>query len=591
MSGVKLAQQPADVARSPWRELGDELVVATPLGLAKPCALLDALYVQAQADGDKRLTILTALSLTRPRAGNPLGERLLAPIVARSFGGWRGLRYAEDAARGVLPDNVRVEEFCFQPGAARGRPRAQRHHVATSYTNVLRDLFTREVNVFAGLLAVDEDGRLSFGSNPDLGAEALDRLDAARRAGRRTVAVAEQSHHLPFVGGDARVSRERFDILVEPGEMEQHVPAPPDPPITTREHAIGLLASALVPDGGTLQVGIGGVSNAVTQALILRHRDNARWRAALRAVGGEPIADLAQEAGGVAPFQEGLYACTELLVGGFLGLYDAGVLKRRVYDDEELQPRADEGARAEGGAVLHAGFFLGPRALQERLRNLSEREARELDFVEMAHQLPDGRSLLRLPSVHEREGTSNIVLQVSTTTVPRHLRDLVVTEHGVADLRGKNDGEVAAALIAVADPAHREELAREARNRGLLPESFQPSAPPRGEGLGDALRPFREDGTLEDFPFDDTLDHVEQELAVALRELDDASVKDHLRDAPSAAHLHHQRHVPDELLPHLRRLGLEHPTGVRERAQRRLAVYALSRAGLVEDEQSARRAS
>ena len=105
-----------------------------------------------------------------------------------------------------------------------------------------------------------------------------------------------------------------------------------------------------MPDGGTLQIGIGSLGDAVAQALILRHRKTTDFRSLL-----DRLAAAARRRRRVhtAPFETGLYGCTEMFVEGLLDLYRAGILKREV-----------------DGAVLHAGFFLGSRAFYRALREM-----------------------------------------------------------------------------------------------------------------------------------------------------------------------------------------------------------------------------
>jgi hypothetical protein len=100
-----------------------------------------------------------------------------------------------------------------------------------------------------------------------------------------------------------------------------------------------------VPDGGTLQIGIGQVGDALAQGLIVRHRDNAQFHAIMKrlAPGTEPA-----ESG---PFSKGLYGVSEMLIEAFLALIDAGILKRE----------AD-------GVTLHGAFFLGPKSFYRALR-------------------------------------------------------------------------------------------------------------------------------------------------------------------------------------------------------------------------------
>ncbi len=82
----------------------------------------------------------------------------------------------------------------------------------------------------------------------------------------------------------------------------------------------------------------------------------------------------------------------------------------------------------------------------------------QYNFVSMAHALPDARSILCVRTTRTSGGktTSNIVWNYAHTTIPRHLRDIVITEYGIADLRGRTDHEVIAALLNVADSRFQE---------------------------------------------------------------------------------------------------------------------------------------
>ena len=93
---------------------------------------------------------------------------------------------------------------------------------------------------------------------------------------------------------------------------------------SARGYAAGLHAASLVPDGGTLQIGIGSLGDAVTQGLILRHRNNENFRNILSTLG------LRHRGGRRAcgAFRSGLYGCSEMFVEGLLDLFRAGVLKR-----------------------------------------------------------------------------------------------------------------------------------------------------------------------------------------------------------------------------------------------------------------------
>jgi acyl-CoA hydrolase len=146
----------------------------------------------------------------------------------------------------------------------------------------------------------------------------------------------------------------------------------------------------------------------------------------------------------------------------------------------------------------------------------------QYNFVAMAHELRGARSILMLRATREggaREPHSNIVFNYGHATIPRHLRDIVVTEYGVADLRGRSDAEIAAALIAIADARFQDPLARQARDAGKLPrhwsvpESARSNTP---EGLAARLAPLASRGLLPLFPLGTDFDEVECRILPAL---------------------------------------------------------------------------
>ena len=95
----------------------------------------------------------------------------------------------------------------------------------------------------------------------------------------------------------------------------------------------------------------------------------------------------------------------------------------------------------------------------------------QLDFVVGAFWSPGGRAVNLVPSTAMKGTRSRIVPTLSTgarVTVPRHYTGFVVTEYGVADLYGKTEPERAEALIKIAHPQFRDELAKSAREMGLL---------------------------------------------------------------------------------------------------------------------------
>jgi hypothetical protein len=145
----------------------------------------------------------------------------------------------------------------------------------------------------------------------------------------------------------------------------------------------------------------------------------------------------------------------------------------------------------------------------------------QYNFVAMAHELPDGRSALLLRSTRVSRGgiESNIRWNYGQTTIPRHLRDIVVTEYGVADLRGKSDSECVEAMLSVSDARFLDALCAEAKAHGKLAADFTIPAAwrrHRPRYLRETLAPFRQKGLLPKFPFGSDFTEVEQRLLPAL---------------------------------------------------------------------------
>ncbi|MCC5860987.1 MAG: acetyl-CoA hydrolase, partial [Gammaproteobacteria bacterium] len=400
--------------------LGKRLVMGLPLGLGKPNALVNAFYRRARADPALSLEIVTALSLDPPQPGSDLEGRFLAPFIARHFGeDYPRLDYVADLSARRLPDNIRVTEFYLQSGSRLGNPLAQRRYVSSNYTHVARDLLDRGVNLALQLVAegeLDGDRRLSLSCNPDVTLELKARL--AQRPEHRCRMIGQVHPELPFMHGEAVVAPEFFDEVL-PATHQHRLFALPRTPVQLQDHWVGLHASRLVADGGTLQIGIGSLSDALVHALILRQRDNAAY---LRLLGECDIdaEDAACRLGGTEPFAEGLYGASEMFMDGFMHLYRAGILRREVFDDEATQAQANTGTLPEAlrgtGALMDGGFFLGSRGFYDFLQALDEAERPRFRMqpVSRINQLYGGNERLEIAQ-RQRARFINSCMMVTLT--------------------------------------------------------------------------------------------------------------------------------------------------------------------------------
>ena len=609
---------PEAIAEDIIRDVGTNLVVGLPLGLGKANHIVNALYARAAADRAINLTLLSALTLEKPKPANLLERRFIAPVIDRLFGGYPDLAYADALHANALPSNIRVIEFFFLAGRWLHVPFAQQHYISANYTHAASYLLARGLNVVTQLVAkrvVDGAVRYSLSCNTDTTLDIL-RARAEGRASFRL--VGQVNSELPFMPGAGDLPAEQFSAVLDSPATDFPLFAPPSEPITDTKYAIGLHAAGLIRDGGTLQIGIGQVGDALAQGLIVRHRDNAQFRAIMKRLAPAGEARATAETG---TFEQGLYGVSEMLFEAFLGLIDVGILKREV-----------------DGVLLHGAFFLGPKSFYRALREMTpgqiariqmmpvsftnelygnedaKRRARvdarfvnnammatlmgavisdglengqvvsgvggQYNFVAQAFALQGARSILTVEATRQA-GTktqSNIRWNYGHETIPRHLRDIIVTEYGVADLRGKSDADVIAAMLQVTDSRFQPELARQAKEAGKLPKDFEIPIAYRDnlpERIAGALKPARDAGLLPSFPFGSDFTDVEQRLIPALELLQDA------RHAPQ--HLpgllwQGLTHRPDEADGEcLARLGLDRPTTWSERVYRALVSAALVR--------------
>ena len=586
--------------------IGRTIVLALPLGLGKANHIANALYARAAADPGLKLTIFTALTLEKPQPRQELEARFMAPISARLFDGYPDLAYAAPLRQGRLPANIEVNEFFFAAGRWLGVPQAQQSYIAANYTHALRYILGRGVNVVAQLVARREN-RYSLSCNTDI---TLD-LVAARTRGDTNFCLAGQvNSELPFMPGLADIPEEAVDFVLDGPACDFPLFAPPREPIDATDYALGLHAATTVADGGTIQLGIGSLGDAVAQGLVLRHTRNDDFRTLMAGLGGNTD---------TPPFAEGLYGCSEMFVEALLDLFHAGILKREV-----------------DGAVLHAAFFVGSRAFYRALREMpaadlarfqmravsfvnelygdeqAKRGARvkarfinstmmatalgelisdtlddgevvsgvggQYNFVAQAFALGDARSIVALRGTRTRDGKarSNIRWDPGRVTIPRHLRDIVVTEYGVADLLGKTDRDVVAAMLAVTDSRFQGELMRRAKSAGKIERNFELPAAHREntpDRIERALKPARDQGLLPAFPFGTDFTRPEQKLAETLRRLSTASSMQLLRlmlagiggGTPTA-----------EVAACLTRMGLDNPSTLPKRGYRALLRGALA---------------
>ncbi|MBP8054008.1 MAG: acetyl-CoA hydrolase, partial [Burkholderiaceae bacterium] len=343
------------------------IVLGIPLGVGKPNPFVNALYRRIKGNPARRLKIITALSLEIPAGKSDLERAFLGPLVERVFGDYPDLEYVKALRGEGLPPNIEVCEVFMKTGDYLGNEVAQQNYTSTNYTHIARDMELQGMNVMAQAVAAREDTnglQLSLSSNPDVVMEVMEKFRANKH---KIIAIAVINKQMPFMPNTAQVEPGFFDMVVTDPAGTHTVFAPPNNKVSTADYAIGLHASSFVTDGGTLQIGIGSLGDAIGQALIVRDRHTAEYQHILEALCPDGLAG--RELG---RFEKGLYGCSEMFVNGFLKLIEAGIIRREVFNDTVLQQLLNKGAIADETvtpqtlrALLDAGRVRSPLAQED----------------------------------------------------------------------------------------------------------------------------------------------------------------------------------------------------------------------------------
>jgi acetyl-CoA hydrolase len=388
-----------------------------------------------------------------------LVARLLEQRAALSgCGAFLGVNYS-GLVRPEHADHLRLAAYC---GAGHNRALADagvlaiHPHPYSRFADLIRARRIRCDVVFVQLSPPNARGEYSLG----LAAEYLvPALETARAV------VAEVNDRVPWTHCD-RMLRES-DIALAVRTSRPPVALPYGAP-GELERRIAAHAAPFVPDGATLETGLGALPDAVLEALGDR-RELGIHSGAL----GEAAVDLVER--GVVtnarkPIDAGVTVAGVLFGGQRLfnhvrenpafrlcsveHTHDSRVLARferfvAINSAVEVDLTGQVNAEVAGGSYVGA-------------------VGGALDFVRAANQSPGGVSLIVLPSSVGAK-RSRIVARLSgPVATPRSEAGVFVTEWGAADLRGLALRERAARMIAIAHPALREALEREARDEGLL---------------------------------------------------------------------------------------------------------------------------
>lgn len=406
----KIALSELDLAA--WLRTGD--VVGWPQGPGEPLALTEALLRQA-----------TAL-----------------PDIGLLFG-----LTQSDTLRAELAPRMRLHALNGAGSSRRvtGVAEVYPGHVSQIPALLREGLLPLDV-VFIQVVRLD-DGRFSLGVISDF---------TAAMVARARVVIALLNPALPAMGADAVVAASDIDLLVE---QDSRIIDLPDPVPSDVERAVARQVAALIPDRATVQLGVGTLPAAVAEALG-QHRELGVHSGVVSDV----LVDLV-ERGVVSNAHKGRDA-GKTVTGGLFGTQR---LRDFARSSGLVEMRGAEYTHSLAVTASLRKFHTINSAIEIDLSGQVNSEIAggrylgavggQVDFVRAGVASPGGRSIIAFPSATPDGKHSRIVTTLSgPVTTARSDVDAIVTEYGIAHLRGAGLHERARRLIAIAHPAHREAL-------------------------------------------------------------------------------------------------------------------------------------
>ena len=304
---------------------------------------------------------------------------------------------------------------------------------------------------------MDNAGYFSLGTNNDYASTVI------RSCG---TCIFEVNRNMPRIFGESLVHVSEVDKIVE-----NHVPLleAAAHPVMPEDDLIGKAVSELIPDGATIQLGIGGIPNAVCRYL-KGHKDLGIHTEMLT----PGMADLIK-CGAANGRRKTLHRWKHVFT---FALGDR-CLYELMHDNPAMESYPSSHVNHPSVIAQNANMVSVNSALEIDLYGQIRAESMHwhefsgtggaLDFMRGAFDSPGGKSILALYSTAKHGAVSRIVPHLtSLVTDPRMDTEFVMTEYGVANLKGKSTRQRALSLISIANPKFRDELTEEARKIVLI---------------------------------------------------------------------------------------------------------------------------
>jgi acyl-CoA hydrolase len=412
----------------------DGASIVQPLGAGEPPALLQAI---AEAARKRKFTNLTMRAL---------------------------LPFAATKATVLAPDlkDVIHWDSLFLGGADREAYREGRATFTPNYFHQVPRLLSEFIPVDVTIACVspmDRHGFMSFGV-------AVEYTSTAARVAKKL--IVEVNEHMPRVHGQAFVHINEVDAVVE---NHRPLQALPTPPMRDEDEAIGGIIAEMVPDGATVQLGIGGVPNAVAQYLKTKKDIGIHSEMFV-----DSMVDL---------IEDGIANGSRKALHPNKAVFTFAAGTQRMYEFLDDNPFCEAYpvsytndpatiARNNGLISVNATIEvdLTGQCCSESMGHLQfSGTGGQADFARGAFNSPGGKSFIAFYSTARGGEVSRVVPMLApgaAVTTPRQEVHYLVSEHGCALIKGKSVPERAKAIIGLAHPKYRDWLTDEARRLGYF---------------------------------------------------------------------------------------------------------------------------
>lgn len=303
--------------------------------------------------------------------------------------------------------------------------------------------------VFVQVAPPDENGNLNLGPCCDCMPAALDAAD-------RVIALVND--HIPRTFGETVLPLHRVDRIVE---TSRPLPEVPPAPVGPLELKIGELCASMIKDGDTLQIGIGAIPDAVLS--FLGNRKDLNIHSEMISDGVAALMKSGAVNNRTKPIDNGKTVAT--FVMGTQKLYDF------IHNNPDIELRPVDYTNSVAVMAQIPNLVSINSCIEVDLTGQVCSETigsyqysgvgGQVDFVRGTAGSPGGRSILAMPSTAKNGSISRIVVELAPgakVTTSRNDVQFIVTEYGIADLRGKTLAERARALIQIAHPDFRPSL-------------------------------------------------------------------------------------------------------------------------------------